>query len=245
MNFRQKTFLLALSLFILVGSELKAQPERTGRQMDDPALTDTTGRSIDGYFTPVSSEESIPDKDGFIQRWSLLEPISKPNRSNTVFTDSYLRAAFDTLYFPNQFTILPEDGEIVKVGDTELAWHSLDSKLFNVKLFRFAYGLSKPIYGVVFWAVTVVNAPEEMENVRMAVGSNSASMWWLNGEETVLLSGDRRMVMDDAVSPRLTLKKGKNIVRGVVINGPGMSDFCVRFLDEKGEPVKNITITCE
>jgi hypothetical protein len=245
MNFKQKTFLLALSLFILVGSELKAQPGSIGRQMDDPALTDTTGRSIDAYFAPVSLEKSIPDADGFIQRWLLLEPISKPNRSNTVFTDSYLRAAFDTLYFPNQFTILPEDGDIVKVGDTELAWHALDSKLFNVKLFRFAYGLSKPIYGVVFWAVTVVNAPEDMENVRMAVGSNSASMWWLNGEETLLLSGDRRMVMDDAVSPRLTLKKGKNIVRGVVINGPGMSDFCVRFLDEKGEPIKNITITCE
>jgi len=230
---------------MLIGYGLKAQPGRTGRQMDDPALTDTTGRSIDGYFTPVSSEESIPDKDGFIQRWSLLEPISKPNRSNAVFTDSYLRAAFDTLYFPNQFTILPEDGEMVKVGNTELAWHALDSKLFNVKLFRFAYGLSKPIYGVVFWAVTVVNAPQDMENVRMAVGSNSASMWWLNGEETVLLSGDRRMVMDDCVSPRLTLKKGKNIVRGAVINGPGMSDFCVRFLDEKGEPIKNITITCD
>ncbi|WP_319230677.1 hypothetical protein [Draconibacterium orientale] len=245
MNFKQKTFLLALSLFILVGSELKAQPGSIGRQMDDPALTDTTGRSIDAYFAPVSLEKSTPDTDGFIQRWLLLEPISKPNRSNTVFTDSYLRAAFDTLYFPNQFTILPEYGDIVKVGDTELAWHALDSKLFNVKLFRFAYGLSKPIYGVVFWAVTVVNAPEDMENVRMAVGSNSASMWWLNGEETLLLSGDRRMVMDDAVSPRLTLKKGKNIVRGVVINGPGMSDFCVRFLDEKGEPIKNITITCE
>jgi len=45
------------------------------------------------------------------------------------------------------------------------------------------------------------------------------------------------------VSPRLTLNKGKNIIRGVVINGPGMSDFCVRFLDENGEPVRNLTIT--
>ena len=53
------------------------------------------------------------------------------------------------------------------------------------------------------------------------------------------------MVMDDGVSGRLTLNKGKNIVRGVVINGPGMSDFCVRFLDEKGDPVKNITISYE
>jgi len=49
--------------------------------------------------------------------------------------------------------------------------------------------------------------------------------------------------MDDVVSSRLTLNKGKNIIRGVVINGPGMSDFCVRFIDEEGEPVKDITIS--
>lgn len=243
MNIKQKTFLLALSALIL--GAFGAQAQQTGRQMDDPALTDTTGRSIDAYFVPATKEKKTPDADGFIQRWNLLEPISKPNRTNTVFTDSYVREAFDTLYFPNQFTILPKDGEKVTVADQQLAWHALDSKLFNVKLFRFAYGLNKPIYGVVFWAVTVVNSPQEMKNVRMAVGSNSASMWWLNGEEAVLLSGDRRMVIDDCVSPRLTLNKGKNIIRGVVINGPGMSDFCVRFLDEKGEPVKNITISCE
>jgi hypothetical protein len=50
-------------------------------------------------------------------------------------------------------------------------------------------------------------------------------MWWINGREAVILSGDRRMLMDDCVSKRLTLKKGKNIIRGAVINGPGMSDF--------------------
>lgn len=245
MNFKQKTFLLAVSFFFLEACVLQAQTARPGRQMDDPALTDTTGRSIDAYFTRATKEIKTPDADGFIQRWLLLEPISKPNRSNTVFTDSYLRKAFDTLYFPNQFTILPQDGEKVKVDDKQLTWHALDSKLFNVKLFRFAYGLNKPIYGVLFWAVTVVNCQQEMKNVRLAVGSNSASMWWVNGEEAVFLSGDRRMVMDDCVSPRLTLKKGKNIIRGVVINGPGMSDFCVRFLDEKGEPLKSITISCE
>ena len=38
------------------------------------------------------------------------------------------------------------------------------------------------------------------------------------------------------------LKKGRNILRGAIINGPGMSDFCVRFVNEKGEPVRNIKI---
>lgn len=245
MNIKLKTFLLTASFVIIARLGLQAQPATSGRQMDDPALRDTVGRSIAAYFTPATKTIKTTDTEGFIQRWSLLEPINKPNRGNTVFVDSYLRKAFDTLYFPNQFTILPKHGEKVKVADKELIWHALDSKLWNVKLFRFAYGLNKPIYGVVFWAVTVVNCPQEMKNVRMAVGSNSASMWWLNEKEALLLSGDRRMVMDDCVSPRLTLNKGKNIIRGVVINGPGMSDFCVRFLDEKGEPIKNFTISNE
>jgi hypothetical protein len=244
MNMKHKTLLLTLGVVILAGSGLLAQPVMPGRPIDDPTKRDTL-RTIAPYFMQAEKSGMTPDPDGFIQRWLLLEPILKPNRSNTVFTDSYLRHAFDTLYFQNQFATLPKDGEIVKVGEQELTWHALDSRNFNVKLFRFAYGLNKPVYGVLFWAVTVVNCQEEMKNVRMAVGSNSASKWWLNGKEAVLLSGDRRMVMDDVVSSRLTLHKGKNIIRGAVINGPGMSDFCVRFLDENGEPVKNLTITCK
>jgi len=242
MNIKCKIILLAAGFMLLAGTGMQAQPDRPMRQTDDPTKRDTV-RSIAQYFTPATKSKMTPDADGFIRRWLLLEPISKPNRTNTVFIDSYLRKAFDTLYFQDQFTILPKDGEKVKAGDQELTWHALDSRNFNVKLFRFAYGLNKPVYGVLFWAVTVVNSPEEINNVRMAVGSNSASMWWVNGTEAVLLSGDRRMVMDDCVSPRLTLNKGKNIIRGAVINGPGMSDFCVRFIDEKGEPVRNLTIT--
>jgi hypothetical protein len=130
----------------------------------------------------------------------------------------------------------------VKVEKQTLKWHALDSEKYNLKLFRFAEEKSEQVYGVLFWAVTIIDCEEDIKDVRLAVGSNSASMWWLNGEEALLLSGDRRMVKDDGMSPRLTLKKGRNILRGAVINGPGMSDFCVRFIDEKGQPVKNISI---
>lgn len=194
------------------------------------------------YFSPSSRSVAQPDEQGFIRRWMLLEPIDKPNRSNTVFTDTYLREHFYRNYFKDQFSILPVDGQRVKADKQTLTWHALDSENYNVKLFRFADGFNKQIYGVLFWAVTVIECPEDIDNVRLAVGSNSASMWWLNGEEVLLLSGDRRMVKDDGMSRRLTLKKGRNILRGAVINGPGMSDFCVRFLNEKGDPVRNFTI---
>ncbi len=195
------------------------------------------------YFSTNPAAQVSPDEQGFVRRWLLLEPIDKPNRSNTVFTDSYLREVFNTEYFPGQSTVLPKDGDKVKVGKQRLTWHALDSDLFNVKLFRFATNLDKQYYGVLFPVITVINCEEDIPDVRLSAGSNSASMWWLNGDEVLLLSGDRRMVKDDALSKRLTLKKGRNILRGAVINGPGMSDFCIRFLNEDGSPVTNFTIS--
>ena len=112
-------------------------------------------RTLAPYFVPATAQAKAPDADGFLQRWLLLEPINKPNRTNTVFTDTYVRNAFNTEYFPNQLTVAPHDGDKVKVGDQELMWHALDSTAFNVKLFRLAYGLNKTTYGVIFWAVTV------------------------------------------------------------------------------------------
>lgn len=198
--------------------------------------------TLDQYFSPVSKEQAQPDNDGFIRRWLLLEPINKPNRGNSLFTDSYLRDAFNKEYFRNQMTLIPKDGSTVNADKQKLTWHALDSKLFHVKLFRFASGLKKQVYGVLFWGVTIIDCNEDIPNVRLAAGSNSASMWWLNGKEVLLLSGDRRMVKDDGMSPRITLHKGRNILRCAVINGPGMSDFCARFIDEQGAPVKNFTI---
>ena len=222
------------------------------------------------YFSPATAAAAKPDDNGFIRRWLLLEPIDKPNPGNTVFTDIYLREHFNREYSKGQQTIVPKDGQKVKATFKQeqapagfgrgaqtpekpevktvtqtLTWHALDSENYNVKLFRFAEKWGQQVYGVLFWAVTIIDCPEDIENVRLAVGSNSASMWWLNGQETLLLSGDRRMVEDDAMSPRLTLKKGRNILRGAIINGPGMSDFCVRFLDEKGNPVTNYSIKAQ
>ena len=242
MSFSRSIDTMVLGILLVLAPQLCSAA--SGGSARSTITVDTT-RSIAQYFTPATSGATAPDANGFLQRWLLLDPISKPNRTNTVFTDSYIRKAFSTEYFPNQFSVVPHDGDKVTVAGEQLAWHALDATKFNVKLFRFAYGLNKPIYGVLFWAVTVVNSPREMKNVRMAVGSNSASMWWLNGNEAVILSGDRRMVMDDCVSKRITLSKGRNVIRGAVINGPGLSDFCVRFIDENGEPIKDLTTSFE
>ncbi len=182
----RRAALAALALGLLAAVPAKAQLDLSYHQ---PVLED--------YFAPASAAPASPDADGFIRRWSLLEPIAKPEiRTNAIFTDSYLNEEFAKQYFDGQTTIVPKDGQKVKLDKkTRLAWHCYDSKHYNVKLYRFASGLGLHPTEALYLAVTVINVPEDV-TVRMAVGSNSGSKWWINGEEAILLSGDRRMVMD-------------------------------------------------
>jgi hypothetical protein len=190
---------------------------------------------------PVSAEKAC-DANGFIQRWLLLEPIPISIRSNAQLTDSFVQTTIKTNYFPDQFTVIPRDGDKSTVNSAELMWHAVDTDTYNVNLYHFADALKKPTYNILFWAVTVINCPQEIRNVRLAVGSNAASIWWLNGNEVIGIYGDRHMVIDDGVSKRLVLKKGSNVVRCAVINSPGVSDFCARFLDAEDKPVKGIIV---
>ena len=178
--------------------------------------------------------------DGFIQRWLLLEPIRVPGQ----LTEAAVRSAVEK-DFPVTATPLPKDGDALKVGDNELKWHAVDTTNYNVNLYHFAYALNKPTSNVLFWAVTVVNAPREMSGVRLAIGSNAASVWWVNGTEAAALYNDRQTVVDDAVSRRLTLKQGANVIRAAIVNAGGATDFCARFLDTNDQPIKTLTATLE
>ena len=340
MNRNFKMILAAAMAVVLVGcgsNGSKIDPQRVANRNVE----------YDQYFTEIKADAAPakPDEKGFIRRWTILEPINKPNSGNTVFTDSYILAELTKEYFKGQFTAdikaLPKTGDEViveseapraggrggfggfgggapqgagagqarpqgapgagapgagqarpqgapqgqarpqgapqgagagqarpqgapqgmggfggfgggapaaaapQMAKDTLTWHSVDSKLFNIKLIRFALGSSngQKRYGLIFNAFTVINCEQDIPNVRLAAGSNASSIWWVNGEKVLTLQADRRMVADDGMSKRLTLKKGKNLVRGAVINGPGMSDMCVRFYNEDGTILKNYTIT--
>ena len=206
------------------------------------------------YFRPVAANASRqqPDDDGFIRRWMLLEPIDYDIPSNTILTESYLNEHLAPVLFKGQFDDkrLPHDGASVSVprqsrgsGKQTLRWHHLESETYNAKVFRFAEMYGCQPYNSLFWGVTVIDCAKETTAVRLSAGSNGASMWWLNGDRVLTLDGDRRMVEDDGVSHRLTLKKGRNILRFALLNGPGLSDLCARFIDEQGKPVTTFTVT--
>ena len=81
-----------------------------------------------------SSAPKAPDAAGFLQRWLILEPI----RVAPQLTDSAVQAVVKKEYFPNQFTVIPHDGDTVTIGDESLKWHAVDTIAYNVNLFHFA-----------------------------------------------------------------------------------------------------------
>ncbi len=108
-------------------------------------------------LTKAVSPGKAPDAQGFIQRWLILEPIP-----TTGLTSSAVQAAVHKEYFPDQLTVIPHDGDKVTVGNEQLTWYAVDTKLYNVNLYHFARALGKPTSDVLFWAVTIVNSPREM-----------------------------------------------------------------------------------
>src|SRR6266542_1144676 len=197
-----------------------------------PAPARGPAPSLNGPASPTKA----PDAAGFLQRWLLLEPIKVAGQ----LTDNAVQAIVKQVYFP--FTAMPHDGDKVSVGDESLTWHAVDTIAYNVNLFHFAYALNKPTSNVLFWAVTVVDAPRDMPGVRLAIGSNAASVWWLNGQEVIGIYNDRQTVIDDGVSTRVMLKKGPNTIRAAIVNAGGATDFCARFLDSADSPIKGIVV---
>lgn len=180
-----------------------------------------------------------PDPAAFIRRWMILEPIKVSGQ----LTDSAVQATVKKEYFANQFTTVPRDGDTASVDGEALTWHAVETTDYNVNLYHFAYALKKPTSNVLFWAVTVIDAPRDVPGVRLAIGSNAASVWWLDGEEVIGIYNDRQTVIDDGVSKRVTLKKGPNVVRAAIVNAGGATDFCARFIDDEGNPVKGLTVS--
>jgi hypothetical protein len=220
----------ALGALIVVGGFAPLAP-------DAQAQGPSTARPAASSLVAPSSPSKEPDAAGFIRRWLVLEPIRVAPQLNEVAVQAVVKKA----YFDDQFTVMPRDAQRLTVEGEPLAWHALETLSYNFNLFHFAYALGKPTSNVLFWAVTVVDAPRDVSGVRLAIGSNAASVWWLNGEEVIGLYNDRQTVIDDGVSKRVTLKKGPNVIRAAIVNGGGATDFCARFIDEDGNPVRGFT----
>lgn len=187
---------------------------------------------------PKGTSENV-DNRGFIRRWLVLEPLPVTGR----LTEAAVEEAVHSAQLPAEGGALPKDGQTVTLADKTLAWHALETIRYNLNLYHFAWSLSKPTSNVLFWVTTTIDAPQEMQNVRLSIGSNAASRWWLNDEAVIALNDDRQTVIDDGVSKRVTLRKGRNVIRAAIVNGGGATDFCARFLDTNDKPITNLKVS--
>jgi len=170
---------------------------------------------------PSTSAVLRVDQRGFIRRWRVREPLPVSGRLTQTEVEQLLR---DNPYSASAAT--PS--------------HQLDTLKYNFNLYHFAWALSKPTSNVLFWVTTALDVPADEENARLAIGSNAASVWWLDDERLVSIYNDRQTVIDDGVSRRLHLRKGRHVIRAAIVNGGGATDFCARFLGEDGRPINSL-----
>lgn len=189
---------------------------------------------------PAATTKNIPNEQGFIQQWLILDPIAARGD-----TQNAVQATVKAGNFENELTMLPKKGDKVNVAGRELTWHLVETDEYNINLYYFATEIGTNCNNSLFWVVAYINCPQEVKDARLAVGTNSASVWWLNGQEVVGIYGNRCTIIDDGVSKRLTLKKGLNVIRGGIVNASGAADFCARFLDANGKPLTGYTVNIE
>jgi hypothetical protein len=202
----------ALLLLPLLGmrSAWSSQAPAGSTQQRPPATT----------LMPSTPQTLRVDRQGFIRRWRVHEPTAVSGRLTQAEVEKVLLDA--------PYSRAPSPS------------HALDTTRYNFNLYHFAWALSKPTSNVLFWVRTIVDIPVDMALVRLAIGSNAASVWWLDDERLISLYNDRQSVIDDGVSRRLTLAKGRHEIRAAIINGGGATDFCARFLRDDGQPVTTL-----
>ena len=105
---RFSTMLLGLLVMALGTSVTIAGGGRGGgRGRGNAAATGPRGPAP--TLTTPAMPSTRPDDEGFIRRWVLLEPMPANGVSEAAF-----RAVVNQEHFPNQFTIVPRDGDGVK-----------------------------------------------------------------------------------------------------------------------------------
>ncbi len=182
-----------------------------------------------------------PDDEGFIRNWLVLEPIPLGDTAGT-HEEETQKPMFGKQFFEGQKDGMPTDGTKVKVEDKIYVWHAHSATDYYVDFEKTAAEAGKEAGNALFLGVAYVMAPEQMDGVKLAIGSDDSSVWTVNGNEVVRVYAGRGVDKDQDTSEAMTLKKGVNVVRFAVINGEGPTGACARFLDKSGNAVTGITI---
>jgi hypothetical protein len=167
--------------------------------------------------------------EGFVQRWLVLAPI--PLKDGESGADGLAREEIK-----DEAKLKPKAGDKVKVGDKELAWkaHTCKEHLLDFNAF-----LGAQTEDSVAYAVTFLQAPEELKGVKMKTGSDDQAKVYLNGKEVFKFT-EARAADKDQDSTEVTLQKGVNVLVVKVVNEKVDWSFCVRFTDKDDKPLTKL-----
>ena len=168
-------------------------------------------------------------EDGFLQDWLVLVPIPLiPER---------IAEALDHQQTPDEANLSPRRGDKIAVAGRDLVWqeyhstdHSLDLTGFVGQQVTFSAG----------YAVCYVVAERDMEGLRIKVGSDDDCKVYLNGKQIYRYNQPRGCLRDEDMVSDLTLRKGANVLVFKIVNRDYFWEGCLRFVDQRGDPVKAI-----
>ena len=83
-------------------------------------LGEDTTHTLTKHFITATNVKKAPHVRGFIQRWLVLEPIKNNLRGNSAITEPYLKNAFTTQNFSQDYNAVPKAGQTVKIGTQDL-----------------------------------------------------------------------------------------------------------------------------
>src|SRR5438067_12685896 len=107
--------ILVPALILLSGLTLASRPRVA-----------TAATTLGPTLTAPPTAPELTGSDGFIRRWMVLEPITVNG-----LTESAVQAIVKKEYFPDQFTGIPKDGDIVTVEGATLNWQAVETKCNN------------------------------------------------------------------------------------------------------------------
>ncbi|HEV3235740.1 MAG TPA: hypothetical protein VGZ25_02050 [Gemmataceae bacterium] len=179
--------------------------------------------------TGGAEDKAGVNAEGFLQKWLVLAPIPLAEKEEGA-------DALGKEQLKDEANLKPKVDAKVKVGDKQLVWkeHVCKDYLLDFNAF-----LGATTENSVAYAVTFIEAPEEIKGVKMKTGSDDEVKIYLNGKE-VFKYGEGRSTEKDDDSTEVTLQKGVNVLVVKVVNEKEDWSFCVRFTDKDDKPLKNL-----
>jgi len=170
-----------------------------------------------------------PDAEGFIKEWLMLAPIdiSDGNGGGEEIAKSQI---------PDEGKLAPKEGDKVTVKGKELTWKKITAKDYYFDVNEI---LGEMLSNVAGYFVVLVEAPDEIKDVKAQMGSNDQGKLYINDAALITFS-EGRTIDKDQDSAVVTLKKGVNRVVFKVINDSNNWQGCLRFTDKDGKPVKGL-----